>query len=252
MTLESHLGSVLNQLLNPDNPQKTISSEQLIKCLDLTTLEEHAKDETINALNDKAKSHSVAAVCVLPKHLPLLEELKDTNIATVINFPNGTDTVKVSIQKIVEAKSHGANEIDYVFPYQAYLSGKKEEALSNCQEIQAFCTQEKLSLKIILETGIFPDMKSIFDASTELTKIGCQFIKTSTGKIPQGATLASVFAILCALRDSPNVVGLKVSGGVKTAQQAINYARLAELIMNKEINNQWFRLGSSSLLDELL
>ena len=78
------------------------------------------------------------------------------------------------------------------------------------------------------------------------------FLKTCTGKIPQGASLSALFTMLSAIKDSGKTCGIKVSGGVKTPRQAFNYAKLAELMMAKKIDKSWFRIGASSLLNELL
>ena len=93
---------------------------------------------------------------------------------------------------------------------------------------------------------------SIYQVSRELLAIGCDFLKTSTGKISQGASLSAVFAILSAIKDARTHCGVKISGGVKASQQALKYAWLAELVMEEKINKDLFRIGASSLLEELV
>ncbi len=90
--------------------------------------------------------------------------------------------------------------------------------------------------------------------SSEIIALGGRFLKTSTGKTPQGATLAAVFAIVSAVMDSTyaSSCGIKVSGGIKTPLQAQQYAQLAELLMGKAIHKDWFRIGASTLLEKLL
>lgn len=109
-----------------------------------------------------------------------------------------------------------------------------------------------MSLKIILETGALPDIKTIYDLSRDVLSIGCDFLKTSTGKIDKGASLPALLSILTAIKDSNKKCGVKVSGGIKVPQQAHQYAYLAELIMARKIENDWFRIGASSLLEELV
>ena len=95
-------------------------------------------------------------------------------------------------------------------------------------------------------------MQTIYQVSKDLIATGCDFLKTSTGKLPQGASLDAVFAMLSAIKDSGRQCGIKVSGGVKTPQQALCFAQLAEIVCGIKINRNWFRLGSSSILGELL
>jgi len=95
-------------------------------------------------------------------------------------------------------------------------------------------------------------MQSIYQVSRELIETGCNFLKTSTGKIPKGASIHAAFSILSAIRDAGTKTGIKLSGGVKTPTEARQYALLAELMMGRKIKNDWFRIGASSLLDALL
>lgn len=252
MSLDKHLNNILYQLLS-NQDIKSIINDQLIKCIDLTWLDANASAEFLHQLQNQAYKNHVAAICVLPKHLHEFQLNSQVKLATVINFPLGNDDLLACLDDIDNAIQLGANEIDYVFPYQHYLTGNKQKALNHCDVIIQACKKNQLVLKIILETGAFPDMESIYQLCIELIALGSHFLKTSTGKIPQGATLASVFAMLCAIKDSPEpTCGIKVSGGIKSPHQAQQYAQLAELMMDKAIDKGWFRIGASTLLNELL
>lgn len=251
MTIEAHLNDLLEHLSSA-NQNDHISSDQLIQSIDLTLLDENASDDALTHLFHLAQTNKIAAVCVFTKHLHYFLQENRFNRATVVNFPQGNSDVATILKNIDLAIELGANEIDYVFPYQMYLTDNKQNALNQCNSIAEYCREQRLSLKVILETGAFPDIQTIHQVCTELLKFGCDFLKTSTGKIPQGASLSAVFAILSAIKDSGKQCGIKISGGVKTTKQARSYAYLAELMMGKKINANWFRLGASSLLDELL
>ncbi|MDR3442356.1 MAG: deoxyribose-phosphate aldolase [Legionella sp.] len=248
MTLESHFNEVLEQLLR----STSVTAEQLIHCIDLTLLDEHASTEALAQLNQDARINNVAAVCVYSKHLAQFQQLNQIQLATVINFPQAEDALSDSLLAIKQAIALGVTEIDYVFPYPMYFSGKKQEALTQCKAIIEVCKNHKLTSKIILETGAFSEIRDIYEVSAQLIQMGGDFLKTSTGKIAQGASLSAVFALLSAIKDNGNGAGFKVSGGVKTPAQAAQYAQLAELISGKQINSSWFRIGASSLLGELL
>ena len=132
-----------------------------------------------------------------------------------------------------------------------YLAGNQDLALSNCHEIYQLCKQHKLTFKVILETGALPSVESIYDLSVAIIDKGCDFLKTSTGKITTGASIPAAFSILAAIVDHDAPCGIKVSGGIKTIEQAFNYMRLAQSMLDRKLDSSWFRLGASSLLDVL-
>ncbi|KTD41183.1 deoxyribose-phosphate aldolase [Legionella parisiensis] len=251
MSLEIHFNEVMDALLGSYS-KSSITAKQLIHTIDLTLLDEYATVELLNQLKYSANQNQVAALCVYLQHLSQFSSQNSIDLATVINFPQGIEELADSIASIEKAIQLGAAEIDYVFPYVLYLQGQKEKALNQCQVITQLCKQQKLVLKIILETGSFPDMETIYNTSKQLIELGCDFIKTSTGKTQSGASLSAVFAILCAIREMNTYCGIKISGGIRKPQYAYNYARLAELMLDKQINKSWFRIGASSLLEELL
>ncbi|BCA95573.1 deoxyribose-phosphate aldolase [Legionella antarctica] len=251
MTLEAHLNSVLEHLI-ADAVSSGISIDQLIQSMDLTLLKDNPSDEELENINQLAKNHPVASLCVYANHLYKFNLPSGFNFATVVNFPHGNNDLNSCIKEIDQSLILGVKEIDYVFPYQMYLADNKHEALNQCRAIAQSCKQYGLTLKIIMETGAFSDIGSIYQLSVKLIDMGCAFLKTSTGKIAQGASLSAVFAILSAIKDSEKKCGVKISGGIKTPKQAREYAYLAELVLNKKINKDWFRLGASSLLDEFL
>ncbi|WP_454780880.1 deoxyribose-phosphate aldolase [Legionella sp. WA2022007384] len=251
MTLETHFNEVMETLLG-SNSKRIIPGKQLIHSIDLTLLDEHAHSETLLQLKHNANHNQVAALCVYIQHLDQFSSQNVIDLATVINFPHGSEELTSSLESIAKAMELGATEIDYVFPYHMYLQGQKQLALNQCNFIAQFCKQHKLMLKIILETGAFPDITTIYHVSKELVESGCDYLKTSTGKISAGASLSAAFAMLSAIRDGGKSCGIKISGGIRTPQQAHNYATLAELMMGKHINKSWFRIGASSLLEELL
>lgn len=254
MNLTTHLNDVLEQLLSPQGG-RIITKEQLIQTIDLTLLEPDASDEALALLQDRAQTNKVAAVCVFPQQLQRFKQLSSVNLATVINFPHGKNDLLACLAELDQARNLGAHEIDYVFSYQAYLTGNRQHALNQCDVMIQACKKHELTIKIILETGAFSSIESIYQVSKELIAFGCDFIKTSTGKTTQGATLPAAFAILSAIKDSATEntsCGIKISGGVKTPAQAKNFAHLAELMLDKKISEDWFRIGASSLLSELL
>lgn len=252
MSLQLQLDNVLSTLLTKEFARK-MKIDALISCIDLTLLDEHASADSVIKIRDQALNNNVAALCLYTENYEQLGHFKsDIPLATVINFPHANNTLDKCMQEINAARKLGVHEIDYVFPYPRYLKGDMESTISQTASIIKTCREYHLKTKIILETGAFPNCESIYQVCAELIPLGCDFLKTSTGKIPAGASLSAVFSMLSAIKDSGLPCGIKISGGVKTAEQAFAYAELAEILLNKNINPHWFRIGASSLLDNLL
>lgn len=230
-----------------------ITRQQLIPLIDHTCLDAHASTEGIQSLAAQALEHHVAAVCIYPQHLNLIPTTSPIIRATVVNFPLGDAPLQDVLSAIDLIKSqHRIDEIDYVFPYQTYLSGHQDIALSHCQAVSDRCKQHRLTFKVILETGAFSSLETVHDLSLQVIQTGCDFLKTSTGKIASGASIPAAYAMLLAIKESQADCGIKLSGGIKTVDQALEYVQLAQFMLNKAPDMSWLRLGTSSLLEACL
>ena len=235
--------------------QDPVDVKKLIACMDLTNLDTAATLADIHQLCESARQHQVAAVCVYSTWLHDVKNFTHASgvaIATVINFPAGKKDIKNINEEVNDAIAMGATEIDAVIPYQAYLQTKDKACVkflvSSCKKL---LTTQKL--KIILESGAFEDMHLLREAALTALEAGADFLKTSTGKISQGADMERSAVILQAIKDFGDVHrGFKVSGGVRTAEQAQEYFALTQLMLDKkELGKNDFRLGASGLLNEL-
>lgn len=223
---------------------------------DLTLLDHAASETDVKKLVTTALDKYVAAICVFPQHLSWVSEnfiLSKANdrpaLATVVNFPSGNDSQDAVLESIRDAITlHKAQEIDYVFPYQLYFAGDVKKALSNCASAYQQTKQYGAMFKVILETGAFQSLDMVYQLSLDIIENGCDFLKTSTGKIAIGATLPAAFAILKAITDTKTACGIKISGGIKTEQQAYQYMRLAQSMTELKLNKHWFRLGTSKMV----
>jgi deoxyribose-phosphate aldolase len=239
-----------------NQPFTLLELQQLISVIDLTALNLEDEDQTIVKLCEKAMTPygDVAAVCVYPKFVAVASDIIGTtaiNIASVANFPTGNESLTLTLDEIHHSLVWGANEIDVVFPYQDYLNGERERALDYIAQCQRAAPISKL--KVILETSAFPNIDEIYAVSQKLIDLGIDFLKTSTGKSHQGATLDGAGAMLLAIKESKSEIGFKASGGIRTVLDAYRYIDLAKSIMGEQwVNPNHFRIGASSLLDEAL
>lgn len=239
---------------------ETVSIQDLIALIDLTSLNDTDTVESIQALCRQASTvqgGEVAAVCVYPRFVAtakaeLVQIAPNVHLATVVNFPEGTDSLETVLTQIHQAVNDGADEIDFVFPYRDFQNGKIIEAEAFTAEAAKQCHQLGVRLKVILETGML-DAKTMRAVADAAIRAGADFLKTSTGKIPQGANLAASAILLEAIRSSGQSVGIKLSGGVRERVAAEAYVRQAAEVFGWEwVTAEHFRLGASSLLGELL
>ena len=234
---------------------KEIASRALAS-LDLTSLNDTDTDKTIIDLCKKSHGDfgHTAAVCVWPRFVALAKkELAGTpvRIATVVNFPHGGTDIDATVAETKQAIADGADEIDVVLPYKAFMSGDKAAAKALLTATRAACGAK--TMKVIIESGVLAHADLIAEASKLSIECGADFIKTSTGKTPVSATLEAANVMLEVIRDSGKPVGFKASGGVKTTAQAADYMALADKIMGADwIALMTFRFGASGLRDALI
>ena len=232
-------------------------AHRVLSLLDLTELSEDCSDDDVKRLCIRAAGGpvNVAAVCVWPSFVALASShLAGTGIpiAAVANFPHGGTDVTGVLAEVRRAELDGADEIDVVMPYHAFLDGDRSMAETMLYEVRA-AIDPPHRMKVILETGRLCEPALIADAAALAIDTGADFVKTSTGKIDVSATPESVAAILAVIKERGGTVGIKPSGGIRTLQQASSYLTLADEVMGSDwISPATFRFGASALYDDLL
>ncbi len=238
-----------------------------IRMIDLTTLEGQDTPGKVRALCAKAmrpdpavpETPQVAAICVYPDMVPVaVEALRGSgvHVASVATaFPSGRASMAVKLADVRDAVEAGADEIDMVIDRGAFLSGRYLEVYDEIVATKAACGTAHL--KVILETGELVTYDNVRRASWIGMLAGGDFIKTSTGKIAPAATLPVTLVMLEAVRDfraaTGRQVGVKPAGGIRTTKDAIKYLVLVnETVGDDWLDPDWFRLGASSLLNDLL
>lgn len=219
--------------------------------IDLTYLSAD-DDKAIDALCAKAKG--VAAVCVYPHYINRVKNnIHDSTIkiATVVNFPEANHGLDKALSEIDTAIAYGADEIDVVLPYHDFLAGDFHQVNHFLSAVRKRCSHQ--ILKIIIESGALLKPALIRLAGQMVIDNGADFIKTSTGKIDIGATLEAAYTLLTLIEQNKNpLVGLKLSGGIRTVPEAHAYLYLAREVMGKAwLNAKTLRIGASSLVDAL-
>ncbi|GAB7219377.1 deoxyribose-phosphate aldolase [Vibrio comitans] len=232
-----------------------------LKLMDLTTLNDDDTDQKVIDLCHAAKSAvgNTAAVCIYPRFVPIAKKTlreqgtPDVKIATVTNFPHGNDDIDIAVAETKAAVAYGADEVDVVFPYRALMAGNAEVGFELVKQCKAACGD--ILLKVIIETGELKEEALIKQASEICIKAGADFIKTSTGKVPENATPEYARMMLEVIRDMgvAQTVGFKPAGGVRTAEDAALYLAMADDILGDSwVDSRHYRFGASSLLTNLL
>jgi deoxyribose-phosphate aldolase len=229
-------------------------ARRALPLLDLTDLGDSCTETKIDTLCRDARSGGVAAICIWPRFITQsVRALKGTGIrvATVINFPAGGEDCARAADDAAEALRDGADEIDLVLPYRAFLRGDAAIARDMVEAVRDVC--RAATLKVILETGEIVDPAQIRAASRLALEAGADFLKTSTGKSPVSATPEAAEAMLAEIRASSRPAGLKVSGGLRSVADAATYLALADRTMGAGwVGPKTFRLGASSLFGALM
>ena len=241
-----------------DTAHTEANLRELISMLDLTSLSHTDTKDTIRTLCEKALTPfgSVAAVCIYPQFISVARKLlrsTSVNIATVCNFPSGTNKAEDVLQEIEGAIANGANEIDMVIPYQEYVAGRTQPMIALITAAKQICGKS-VCLKVILETGILVDLNKIYQASMDAINAGADFLKTSTGKVPNGANFGAAFAMFSGIKATGNTsAGFKAAGGIRSVDDAITYITIAkQLLGDTWVTPTHFRIGASGLLDNIL
>ncbi|MER6413544.1 deoxyribose-phosphate aldolase [Streptomyces humidus] len=238
-----------------------------VRMIDLTTLEGADTPGKVRSLCAKARrpdpadptTPQVAAVCVYPDLVPVAVEALDgspVQVASVATaFPAGRAALPVKLADTADAVAAGAHEVDMVIDRGAFLSGRYLHVYDEIRAVKDVCAGAHL--KVILETGELATYDNVRRASWLAMLAGGDFIKTSTGKVSPAATLPVTLVMLEAVRDyreaTGRQVGVKPAGGIRTTKDALRHlVQVGETAGEDWLDPRWFRLGASSLLNDLL
>jgi deoxyribose-phosphate aldolase len=246
---------------------KLFALDLAVRMMDLTTLEGQDTPGKIAALASKAirpdpadaSVPSVAALCVYPNLVPTAVEkvagssVKVASVATA--FPSGQAPTHLKVAEVREVVELGADEVDMVIDRGAFLSGRYAKVYDEIVQVKE--TAGAAHLKVILEVGELGTYDNVRRASLLAMAAGADFIKTSTGKLPQAATLPVTLVILEAIRDvhyeTGRKVGMKPAGGIRQSKQAVQYlVQLYETLGAEWLTPDLYRLGASTLLNDVL
>ncbi|MEZ5225385.1 MAG: deoxyribose-phosphate aldolase [Acidimicrobiales bacterium] len=190
-----------------------MASDSLASLIDHTLLKPEAGPAQIEALCAEANQYQVAAICVSPSRLPIVDGWLEPGIdvCTVIGFPSGAHQAASKAAEAALAIEHGANEVDMVIDLGQAKSGDWAAVESSIALVRRVAPAE-VTLKVIIESGALTD-DEIVAACRAAESAGADFVKTSTGFHPSGgATLEAVRLMASTVGGR---LGVKASGGIR-------------------------------------
>ncbi|MBF6131181.1 deoxyribose-phosphate aldolase [Nocardia brasiliensis] len=182
--------------------------------IDHTLLAPGATPADVAALIDEARELGVLAICVSPSMLPV--RAPGLVLATVAGFPSGKHHSLVKGAEARLAVDQGAAEVDMVIDVGAALAGEYNAVLADIVTVRE-AIGDRAVLKVIIEAAALPDA-AIVEVCRAAERAGADFVKTSTGFHPAGG--ASVHAVELMAATVGGRLGVKASGGIRTAEAA--------------------------------
>ena len=239
----------------------------LMGSVELTTLKTTDSEESVMAFTEKVNQFDeayptlphVATICVYPRFAKIVSETLEVDgveIACVSgSFPSSQALIEVKTVETALAVKDGATEIDMVLSVGTFLSGDYETVCDEIQQMKEACGDKKM--KVILETGCLKTASNIKTASLLAMYSGADYIKTSTGKEMPAATPEAAYVMCQAIKEyyeqTGVQIGFKPAGGLNSVMDAIIYYTIVkEVLGEKWLTNQWFRMGTSRLANLLL
>ena len=235
--------------------------------IELTTLTTQDSAESVLALVEKVNKFDneypqmphVATVVTYPRFTKLVSESLEVEgvIPTCVSgaFPSSQALIEVKTVETGLAIRDGAGNVDIVMHVGEFLSGDYETVCDEIQQQKETCGE--VPMKVILETGDLGSCANIKKASLLAMYAGADYIKTSTGKEKISATPEAAYVMCQAIKEYYDetgiMVGFKPAGGINTVMDALTYYTIVkELLGEKWLNNELFRLGTSRLANLLL
>ncbi|WP_084129395.1 deoxyribose-phosphate aldolase [Demequina sp. NBRC 110055] len=194
----------------------TLTRAELAQYVDHTLLKPEATPGDVEALAAEAARLGVFSICVSPSMLPV-EVPESVAVATVCGFPSGKHHSSVKAAEAALSIAQGADEIDMVIDVAAAIEGRFKEVEADIAAVRAAVPEGKI-LKVIIESAALSD-QAIVGACGAAVAAGADFVKTSTGFHPAGG--ASVEAVALMRTTVGDALGVKASGGIRTADAAL-------------------------------
>ncbi|MBN2602129.1 MAG: deoxyribose-phosphate aldolase [Candidatus Marinimicrobia bacterium] len=192
----------------------------IAQCIDHTVLSPGATEEDIKRICAEAREYNFATVCISPSYVSLAAkelEASPVKVCTVVGFPSGAHTPEIKALEARRAIRDGAREIDMVINIGALKSGNDDLVYKDIRMVCEACEDGGAISKVIIEAALLTDDEKV--RACELSKKArANFVKTSTGFGPHGATAEDVALMRKVVGYSG--IGVKAAGGIRSYEDA--------------------------------
>ena len=198
---------------------QTITYEQLAKTIDHSILRPELTEADVVAGCVLANNYHVASVCVKPCHVKLAKKLligSDVQVGTVVGFPHGNSTIATKVFETQEAVAAGATEIDMVINIGEFRSGHADYVRHEVRAV-VNAAHPNAIVKVILENAYLTHEEKVLGCQI-VEEAGADFVKTSTGFAPTGATVEDIALMRATVGPQ---VQVKAAHGVRTLDQLL-------------------------------
>jgi deoxyribose-phosphate aldolase len=205
---EAHAGEIL-------------TGAAIANVIDHTLLKADATVSQIESLCKEAQQFGFFSVCINPIAIPMASRLLNgspVKVCTVIGFPLGAVPTPLKVAEAQWCLAEGAHELDMVIPVGWLKSCKYDYVLQDVQSVVTAGHARQATVKVILEMALLTRREKI-TACLLCQQAGADFVKTSTGFGPSGATIEDV-ALMSALVGGPQRLGVKAAGGIRSLEDA--------------------------------
>lgn len=240
---------------------------RIFNCIDLTTLNTTDSQESVTSFvqrvndfdNEYPQYPNVAAICVFSNFAGVVKSnLEVTGVKTAVvagGFPSGQTFSEIKVADSALAVSEGADEVDVVMNLGMLRDCNYEDLCDELIEVKH--AVKDAHMKVIIESGALKEPEQIRNASILAMYSDADFIKTSTGKVYEGASPEAAYVMCSCIKEyfekTGRKVGFKAAGGVRSSEEALLYYVIVKEVLGQEwLNNDLFRIGASSLANNIL
>ena len=197
-----------------------MKQDEIARLIDHTLLKAGATPAEIERLCREALLYRFASVCVNPAYVPLAAARlsgSDVEVCTTVGFPLGATTTTAKVCEAEQALRDGATELDMVLFIGALKAGERDRVSGDIAAVARACADGGGLLKVIIEAALLSEEKKVL-ACEIAQDSGADFVKTSTGFGPSGATVEDVRLMR---RTVERRIGVKAAGGIHSYGDAM-------------------------------
>ncbi|MEE8279289.1 MAG: deoxyribose-phosphate aldolase [Alphaproteobacteria bacterium] len=203
---------------------RPITPDRVRHYIEHTALNPDTTKERILGLCQEARDHGFKAACVAPVWVATAAQALDgsgVRVVSVVGFPHGDNLSAVKAYEAKEAIAAGVQELDMVMAIGLLKSRQPGAVIDDIRGVVETARPRGVIVKVILETGLLSEQE-IVTACEAARRADADFVKTSTGFGPGGATIEAVRLMRRAVGDE---LGVKAAGGIRTLSAALAMIR---------------------------